>query len=644
VRKADIERMAGSIDSLKLAPNTDAGFTLAVRPVEGASLFKYDAVNADMLRVLLEGGVIDVKGKTTIYAVEQRFSLAPGKSAEAGLVCAWYAPNHVGADGRRFGHRYEDWFKDSSAVAEEVARDHDKLLRDTKRHYDLVATSTLPKWYREMVQSNFYLLPSSTWLTRDGVAFTYETPLGCPLYGTMDVRYYGSFQKMAAFPELDQVVLRQFARVQHPDGFIPHDLGGTSGLADSYRVPATAVHPERSRRTVEPSKDRRAYDGYWVNLPIKFCLEVARNYQWTGDRAFLREMWPHVKRAITWVNAQDEDSDGLPETAYGYDGWKMRDKCGYDANQWNAMLLAVARLARDLGEPDYADELLAIQRKALAQIEKLIWTGGYYRQSAKAGPDGKDCDWVSILQLAGTWYADILGFDDGVPGSNVVSSMKAMDKVLGGLAKYGLVDCANPDGSPTGAGIADVEAVGWQYFYASHCMYRGLDEIALRVADEVWRQYTVEKWRIPWCQEEFIGNPKEGDCPYWLLRDMRMGAAMVLSYAAAGLKLDIPASKAEISPAEWVWKDPHCVLPILLPKWLGQVKCRRSASEEVYEITNIAKPLKLKSLLLRTGFSSAVRVTVAGKTRDVMVTGGKVDVGPVTIGAKLVVIRLAGSR
>jgi len=293
------------------------------------------------------------------------------------------------------------------------------------------------------------------------------------------------------------------------DGFIPHDLGGTSGIADSYRVPATAVHPEPSRRTAEPKGGRSAYPGYWVNLPIKFCLEVARNYQWTGDKAFLQEMWPHVKRAITWINAQDEDSDGLPETSYGY-----------DANQWNAMLLAVARLARDLDEPDYANELLSIQKRAFAQIEKLIWTGSYYRQSAKAGPGTRDCDWVSILQLAGTWYADILGFDDGIPNDHARTAMQTMDRVLGGLAAYGLADC-----------------------------------------------------------------------PYWLLRDMRMGAAMVMSYAAAGLKLDIPALKAEISPADWVWKDAKFMLPILFPRWLGQVTYTRTAREEVYAVTNLAQPL-----------------------------------------------------
>ena len=632
MRRVDVDRMAGNLESLKLVANADAGYTLAARTHAGAKALTYQMAKAEDLAAAIEGGQTRPDANPAIYAVEERLTLAPGKSGTAGLICSWYAPNHVAPNGHRFGHAYEKAFADSGEVAEEVARDHDSLLAATKRHYDIIATSTLPKWYREMVQSNFYLLPACTWLTKDGIAFTYETPNGCPLFGTMDVRYYGSFTKLAAFPELDQNVLRQFTGVQHADGFIPHDLGGTTGLVDNYRFPENPT-------PTAPESDRTKYDGYWVNLPIKYCLEVARNYWWTGDKAFLKEMWPHVKRAIIWVNAQDEDDDGLPETSYGYDGWRMIGKCGYDANQWASMLVAVARLADDLGEPRYAAEMRATHTKAVASIEKYIWTGKYFRQSGRT--DGKGLEWVSLLQLAGTWYADILGIDDGIPDEQVVSAMKTMDAVLGKDAKYGLTDALNPDGSRINWWICDGQAVGWQYFYASHAMYRGLDEIALRVADETWRQFTVERARLPWCQEEFIADPPKGECPYWLLRDMRMGSTMVMSYAAAGLKMDIPAATASISPADWIWEKGSFALPILMPRWLGQAKYESGPGGEAYLVTSLDKPLELKSLKLRTKKTGAVRVNVAGKTRQAKVgADGTVDVGQVTLKEKAAVIRI----
>lgn len=635
MRRVDVDRMSGNVESGRLISNTDAQFVLAARHLKGTRVLTHGAGDPDSLKSALSGAS-GAGAKPTVYAVEQRIKLARGKSGELGLICSWYAPNHRDMGGYRFGHKYEAWFKDAGAVAEEIAAKHDHLVTATKKHYDLVARTTLPKWYREMVQSNFYLMPATSWWTKDDITFLYETPNGCPLFGTMDVRYYGSFQKLAAFPEMDAQVLRQFAGVQSPDGFITHDLGNSNGIVDTYRFPSKDV------AETQPSNNRHDYDGFWVNLPIKFCLEVARHYQWTGDRAFLAEMWPHVKRAIVWIKAQDEDNDGLPETNYGYDGWKMKDKCDYDANQWLAMLVAVARCADDLGERQYASDLRDIHKNALAQVEKLLWTGKYYRQAVHN--DTGNNDMVSLLQVAGDWYADILGIDDGLPREHVRSALKTIDEVNGKDAIYGATDCLFPDGSRNDSWISIGQAIGWQYFYASHCMYEGLDDIALRIADETWRQFTVEKARIPWCQEEFIADPRKGECPYWLLRDSRMGSAMVMSYAAAGLQMDVPRKSAEIRPAEWVWKADRIILPVLLPKWLGQINYRRQTRTETYYLTNLEKPIKLESLKLRTCWPGATQITIGHKTRQVDVgADGMVDVGPVMLSGK-VTVKLTPAR
>ncbi len=371
-----------------------------------------------------------------------------------------------------------------------------------------------------------------------------------------------------------------------------------------------------------------------MNLPIKFCLEVARNYQWTGDKDFLREMWPHVKRAVAWVQAQDDDDDGLPETYYGYDGWTMADKSGYDANQWVAMLVAVARLADDLGEDTYAAALRATHTKALAQTEKRLWTGEYFRQGALDG--GKDNNMISCLQVAGDWYADMMGFETGIPQKQVRSSLQVIDDVLGKDSLYGVTVCLNPDGSSNGIWQCFICGTGWSLFYASHCMYQGMDDIALRVADEIWTQYMVEKARVPWRQEEAIEDPHTGAITDRLLRDMRLGVTMTLAYSAAGLGLDVPQETAVIKPADWVWKDPTFTLPIIMPKWLGQVSYKRSPHGEVYTLTNLGDTIRLKSLKLRTASNGRVSVTSGGRTRSVRASSdGTVEVGPVTLGKML---------
>ncbi|MCX6375332.1 MAG: GH116 family glycosyl-hydrolase, partial [Armatimonadetes bacterium] len=219
-RNLDIVRMVGDTDALDLASNTDADYTIAALRRNGGRTLTYRVEDSDSVEKALEGGLQTTSSKASVYAVEQRLSLGPGESGTAGIVCGWYAPNHRSLEGHVYGHKYQDWFGSSSDVVEEVARDHDELLRKTKEHFDIIATSTLPRWYREMIQSNFYLLPACTWLTRDGISFTYESPDRCPAIGTLDVRYYGSFTKLAAFPELDEQELRGLGESQHGDGFV----------------------------------------------------------------------------------------------------------------------------------------------------------------------------------------------------------------------------------------------------------------------------------------------------------------------------------------------------------------------------------------------------------------------------------------
>jgi uncharacterized protein (DUF608 family) len=619
-RERNIQRALGTPEASRLAANTDAQYALCARKALGGQVFTYACADRDSLLHALEIGNSISEEITSIYTVEQRLSLAPGASGQVGLVCSWFAPHHTDINGHRFGHKYEDWFTDAAAVGEEVAKDHATLLQKTKAHYDLIATSTLPKWYREMVQSNFYLLPACTWLTQDGLAFTYESPDGCAVFGTMDVRYYGSFPKLAAFPELDATVLHQYAQVQCPDGYIIHHLGASAGLNDTYEFPTADNLSNQS-----PDK---AAKGVWINLPIKFCLESVRHYWWTADKDFLRSIWPNIKRVVAYVLAQDDDGDGLPETNYAYDGWRMIGKSNYDANQWLVALKALARCARDLGEMAYADELDVLHQKALAAIEKHLWTGQYFRQSVREG--GINDDMVSIIAMAGDWYADILGIDDGLARDRIKSSLALAHEILHRPCKYGLALAMTPDGKKRETCGGCDTACGWQYPFASHCMFEGLDKIALDLAREAWLLYTVEKARLPWMQEECMIPCSDGGVPYYLTRDVRMGSALVMSYAALGLSMDVPAGAVRIYPAAWIWQDKQFTLPVIMPKWLGQVKYARQDNAEIYELTSVDAVLALQSLTLRTDLQGMVNITVKGRVFSCQVDDdGTVEVGPI---------------
>jgi hypothetical protein len=364
---------------------------------------------------------------------------------------------------------------------------------------------------------------------------------------------------------------------------------------------------------------------------VKFCLEIYRQYQWTGDKAFVKEVWPNLKRAMAWVINLDDDKDGLPEVNYGYDSWQMTNKVEYISNEWLVCLKAVERLAKVMDEPQYAAELEMMHQKALVNFEKYFWTGKYYRQGVIS--ESKTDDMVSSLQASGSWYATMLGVEDGVPHDRIRSAFRTIDAVNGKDAVYGISVVINPDGTRSGSWQQFICDTGWALYFASHSIYEGMDATGLRIADEIWQKFTVDKVRLPWCQPNVIEKPWDVNSGTMLNRDMRQGVTMTLGYAAAGLRMDIPAQTASITPADFVWSKGSFVLPATMPKWLGQIKYSRSGKTERYTITNQDTPIKLKSLRLRTAAKGTVAVIVDGHRRTVRVgSGGAVDAGQVVLG------------
>ena len=83
------------------------------------------------------------------------------------------------------------------------------------------------------------------------------------------------------------------------------------------------------------------------------------------------------------------------------------------------------------------------------------------------------------------------------------------------------------------------------------------------------------------------------------------------------------------------------MLPILTPKWLGQVNYSRAAGSETYQITNQDAPLALNSLRLRTRFTGQVSISAGAADRMRHVgADGTVDIGPVTLGSTPLVVQI----
>jgi len=163
----------------------------------------------------------------------------------------------------------------------------------------------------------------------------------------------------------------------------------------------------------------------WKDLNSKFVLMVYRDYMLTGkaDKAFLREMFPAVKDAMTYLRQFDHGA-GIPENSgypdQTYDSWAVRGVSAYCGGLWLAAVRATEEMAKALGEKNTESEYHELFLKARKSYIDKLWNGNYFRYDM----EGEDRDSVQADQLAGQWYANLTGLGDLVPHEMQVAAAK----------------------------------------------------------------------------------------------------------------------------------------------------------------------------------------------------------------------------
>ena len=132
---------------------------------------------------------------------------------------------------------------------------------------------------------------------------------------------------------------------------------------------------------------------YWVD-------QVWRHYTWTGDRQFVRDLWPAVRKAVAWMLAtNDPDGDGLFRDYYEYWNCDSNGKgpkaAAPSAMSW-AMLDRAARMAKVIGDAKAGAEYRALAEKTRAAIFRELWN----EKEGRLGCIGADGIWRGHPQ---TW-------------------------------------------------------------------------------------------------------------------------------------------------------------------------------------------------------------------------------------------------
>ena len=453
-------------------------------------------------------------GEKLAGAIAVRFTLQPGERKSVPMVVAWDFPVVQFGEGREWNRRYTDFYGANGTNAWAIARDG---LENAAAWSDAIDAwqapyihdESKPLWYRGMLFNELYVLTDGgTFWGRPAGSDRNKPPsfalLECfdyAYYGTLDVRFYASLPLLKFWPEIDRQVLREFAgtvakewpekgqwvwKSQQQDepslhmrkkkGAVPHDLGVPEG------DPFFAVNEPGWQDTND-----------WKDLNSKFVLMVYRDYLLSDkeNKAFLRDMFPAVKDAMTYLRQFDHGA-GIPENGgypdQTYDSWVVRGVSAYCGGLWLAAVRATEEMANALADEKTATEYHQLFLKAQKNYIDKLWNGKYFRYDTES----EYRDSVQADQMAGQWYANLTGLGDLVPRDMQRSAAKTIfefNVMKFGGGEMGAANGMSADGSIILSNEQASEVwVGTTFGFAALLLSEGMKDEAYRTA---WGLYHV---------------------------------------------------------------------------------------------------------------------------------------------------------
>ena len=538
-----------------------------------------------------DGAGAENRGGRTGGSILLEKTLAPGESVTFPLVIAWHFPNSeqsygalpkpavagalpVAADcgpgcdcspepeavpapvWRPF---YAGKWADARAVALHAASEYPALRSRTVAFADALHNSTLPPSVIDAIASNLAILKSPTVLRQEnGNVWAWEgcfVQSGC-CHGSCTHVWNYAQSLPHLFPALERTLREQeFLRSVNEAGHINF----RAALPDG---PTQHNH-------------HAAADGQ-----LGGTLKLYRDWQISGDRAWLERLYPPAKRSLDYgIATWDPDrKGGLFEphhNTYDIEFWGPDGMCG---SIYVGALSAMAAMATELGHTADAAEYDALAQKAAAFLDGTLFNGDYYQQNIQweglrdtsfadqiatvtdrssealrlqkaEGPNyqyGSGCLSDGII---GGWMAKIYGVETPLSPANIRVTLKAIfahnfktdlfEHICLQRPGYaighepGLILCTWPRGDkPTLPFVySDEVFTGIEYQVASHLIEEGFVAEGLTIVDAARSRY-----------DGHVRNPfNEYECGSYYARAMAsyalLGSLSGFRYSAASRTL-----------------------------------------------------------------------------------------------------------
>ena len=169
---------------------------------------------------------------------------------------------------------------------------------------------------------------------------------------------------------------RFIQKYQRADGQIPHEVSQSAGLIDWFKdYPFSYIHQDS---------------------PIWYLIAMGQFHRLTGDRQFVEDSWPSIRKAYAYCTSILDLSDGLPAIPKG--DWGSMETASFRkdsamAGEWIAALNAMSEISSALGETGIASVCAEQKRKAAASLEH------FWNQSSNFYNYGYDVEGHPVTNL-----------------------------------------------------------------------------------------------------------------------------------------------------------------------------------------------------------------------------------------------------
>ena len=194
----------------------------------------------------------------------------------------------------------------------------------------------------------------------------------------------GSAEKM-------REAFRFIQKFQREDGQILHEISQSAGAIDWFKnYPYAYIHSDTA---------------------LWYLIAMGHFYEFTGDRAFLKESWTSIRNAYKYCVSILNGKNGLPQIPP--ESWGSMETAGVAtqdsamAGEWIAALRAVARLATMMEDSALAQECRAREALAADSLDRMFWNPslGYYNYGV--GKSGEKVTFLNPTIAYSAWFGSL---------------------------------------------------------------------------------------------------------------------------------------------------------------------------------------------------------------------------------------------